>query len=253
MSPPALELTGVCKSFGGLSVVHEVSFSVAQGERVTLIGPNGAGKTTVFNLITGVYPVDAGRVTASDRRIDELPSRKRIQAGIARTFQNIRLVPELDVIDNVILGEQSVCKGLRPYLAPIRWLRNSGARAQARSVLAEIDLQRFDRQKAGGLPYGIRKQIEIARALMAGPSILLLDEPAAGLNAEEAAELSRVLLKLSDAGLTLLIIEHDMHFVDQLCDHTIVLNFGRKIAEGTLAEIRRDPVVREAYIGRAEH
>jgi branched-chain amino acid transport system ATP-binding protein len=237
-----LALTGVTKRFGGLTVVDDVSFTVGRGTRTALIGPNGAGKTTVFNLVSGVYPIEAGSIRMQGEEISALPARSRIRRGIARSFQNIRLMPHLSTIENVMLGEHwrtpslSLAKGRR-------------AAEEARAALADAGLETYPGQVVANLPYGIQKRIEVVRALISRPKLLLLDEPAAGLNTAETAELRALFERVSGAGVTLLVVEHDMHFVRQLCDHVVVLNFGRKIFEGTPEEVHRDPGVLEAYLG----
>jgi len=239
-----LELAGVSKSFGGLKVIDDVSFAVKRGSRTALIGPNGAGKSTLFNLISGVYPLDAGRIVALGTDITDMAVSRRIGHGIARSFQNIRLMPHLSTLENLMLGEHH-------RASPWALARGARATANARAVLAQADLDTYPGQVVADLPYGIQKRIEVARAIMARPSILLLDEPAAGLNSSETAELRRMLERLSESGITLLVVEHDMPFVRTLCDHVVVLNFGRKIFEGTPEEVHRDPGVLEAYLGPA--
>jgi branched-chain amino acid transport system ATP-binding protein len=242
MSGALLELARVGKSFGGLRVIDDVSFTVRRGSRTALIGPNGAGKTTIFNLVSGIYPLDAGRIAIDGTDITGVPARRRIRHGIARSFQNIRLMPHLSTIENVMLGEYA----RRPALAPARG-RKASARALA--ALARCGVATYPGQVVANLPYGVQKRVEVVRALMADPVLLLLDEPAAGLNTAETAELRRLLETVNASGVTLLVVEHDMHFVRTLCDHVIVLSFGRKIFEGTFEEVHRDPQVRAAYLG----
>lgn len=238
----ALQLTGVSKSFGGLKVIDDVSFDVRRGSRTALIGPNGAGKSTLFNLISGVYPIDAGRIVALGHDITHMSVVKRVAHGVARSFQNIRLMPHLSTIENVMLGEHH-------YSSPFALARGTKASENARAALADAGLGTYPGQVVADLPYGIQKRIEVVRAIMAKPSILLLDEPAAGLNSAETVELRLLLERLSNTGMTLFVVEHDMPFVRNLCDHVVVLNFGRKIFEGTPDEVHRDPGVMEAYLG----
>jgi len=245
-----LELENVDKRFGGLSVVEQLSFSVSRGSRTGLIGPNGAGKTTVFNLITGVHPTDGGRILLDGVDISRIPSRRRIHHGIARNFQNIRLMPHLSAIENVLVGQHCRNGGLLGVLQPVSLVPGNRWREEARAELAEAGLAGCERATVGSLPYGLQKRIELVRALIARPQLLLLDEPAAGLNSAETDALCEHLAAIcSKRGITLLVVEHDMHFVGTLCEHVVVLNFGRKIAEGSPGEIREHPLVREAYLG----
>jgi len=237
-----MQLEGVSKSFGGLKVIDEVSFSVPAGSRTALIGPNGAGKSTLFNLISGVYPIDSGRLSALGQNITNLSVANRVRHGIARSFQNIRLMPHLSTLENVMLGEHHRS---RP------WERVSSRKAseRARQTLERAGLDTYPGQVVADLPYGIQKRIEVVRALMTEPKILLLDEPAAGLNSVETEELRRLLQTVSEGGVTLLVVEHDMPFVRHLCNHVVVLNFGRKIFEGTPEAVKQDAAVLEAYLG----
>jgi branched-chain amino acid transport system ATP-binding protein len=248
-----LELENVDKHFGGLSVVEHLSFPVRRGSRTGLIGPNGAGKTTVFNLITGVYPIDGGRILLDGVDISRIPSRSRIHHGIARNFQNIRLMPHLSAIENVLIGQHCRNGGLWGVLQPVNLVPGNRWREEARAELAEAGLARSEQATVGSLPYGLQKRIELVRALVAKPQLLLLDEPAAGLNSAETDALREHLAAVcSKRGITLLVVEHDMHFVGALCERVVVLNFGRKIAEGSPDQIREDPLVREAYLGVEE-
>jgi branched-chain amino acid transport system ATP-binding protein len=239
-----LELENVSKSFGGLKVIDQVSFTVRRGSRTALIGPNGAGKTTLFNLISGVYPLDAGAIHLEGEDIAAMAPRLRIARGIARSFQNVRLMPHLSTVENVMLGEHwrasplALAQGRRPAQA-------------ARAALDAAGLGEYPGQVVSNLPYGVQKRIEVVRALAAKPKLLLLDEPAAGLNPAESEALGVLLERASADGITLLVVEHNMHFVRRLCDQVVVLNFGRKLFEGTPDEVHRDPAVREAYLGVA--
>jgi branched-chain amino acid transport system ATP-binding protein len=249
-SQPMLALENVSKNFGGLRVVDDLSFCVPRGTCTALIGPNGAGKTTVFNLVTGVHAVDAGRMLLEGNDISAIPSRQRIYHGVARNFQNIRLMPHLSAIENVLVGQHCRNSGWRGVLQPVNLVPRNRWREEARAGLADAGLGEYERAAVGSLPYGLQKRVELVRALMAKPRLLLLDEPAAGLNPRETELLRERLAAVSrERGVTMLIVEHDMHFVDALCAHVIVLNFGRRIAEGTPDQIREEPLVREAYLG----
>lgn len=247
MSNTVLSLDNVGKSFGGLSVIKDVSFSVENGTRTALIGPNGAGKTTLFNLISGVYPLDTGRVHLQGRDISTQPAHKRCHYGLSRSFQNIRLMPHLSTVENVILGQHSQ-SSLAGLLFPVGIGRNRAVKA-AEQALTNAGLETYPGQIVADLPYGVQKRIEVVRALMAKPQLLLLDEPAAGLNASETDALLALLQQISDSGVTLLVVEHDMHFVSRLCEQVVVLNFGEKIFHGTPEAAQREPAVLEAYLG----
>jgi branched-chain amino acid transport system ATP-binding protein len=249
---PILALDGVTKRFGGLTVIDALSFALPSGVRLALIGPNGAGKTTVFNLISGVYPVTEGRVLVDGADVTHVPSSRRIGYGVARSFQNIRLMAHLSAIENVMLGQSARARGLGGVLQPVGLGRRNRWRARARAALADAGLEAYADAAVGALPYGVQKRIELVRALMAEPKLLLLDEPAAGLNPGETRDLQARLERIADGGVTMVVVEHDMHFVGAFCDRVVVLNFGRKIAEGTPDEVRDEAEVREAYLGGDE-
>ena len=244
-----LSFSGVEKNFGGLKVIDDVTLEVARGSRTALIGPNGAGKTTIFNLISGIYDIDAGSIVVDGVDIARIPARHRVRHGLSRSFQNIRLMPHLSTVENVMLGQHVRARGLVELIKPLGWASGRHWARQAEETLARFGLETYPGQVVANLPYGVRKRIEVVRAMMADPKILLLDEPAAGLNAQESAELQSLLRQVSESGVTLLVVEHDMHFVRSLCEHVIVLNFGRKIFEGTPEEVHKDPGVLEAYLG----
>jgi branched-chain amino acid transport system ATP-binding protein len=250
MTTDMLSIEGVAKNFGGLSVISDVSFSVPEGGRVALIGPNGAGKTTMFNLVSGVYRQTKGSIRLQGRDISDVPSRDRIRLGMSRSFQNIRLMPHLSVVENVMLGQQARTGSLVDMVWP---LSGSKWRREAEKLLGEMGLHAYPGEVVATLPYGIRKKIEVVRALAAQPKILLLDEPAAGLNPTETASLRDFLMGISQRGVTLLVVEHDMGLVRSLCDHAVVLNFGRKIYEGSTQTVHQDPQVLEAYLGPGHH
>ena len=247
---PILRLDSVSKRFGGLSVIENLSFAVGRGTRTALIGPNGAGKTTVFNLITGVFRVDTGRILLDDMDITAVPSRRRIGHGVARSFQNIRLMPHLSTLENVMVGQHCRNSGIGGVLQPVNLVTRNRWRGEARAALADAGLGEYERSTVGSLPYGVQKQIELVRALMAHPRLLLLDEPAAGLNAVESDALRAQLeIICTRYELTLMVVEHDMQFIGALCEDVIVLDFGRKIAQGKPEEIRRNSAVQETYLG----
>ncbi len=247
MTAPALTFERVAKAFGGLRVIDDVTFEVTEGSRTALIGPNGSGKTTTFNLISGIYQPDAGAIRFADKDVTATPPHRRARFGIARSFQNIRLMPHLSAVENVMLGQHSRARGALTRLTPLAW---SGRWArEAKRLLDDAGLESYQDRIVSDLPYGIQKRIEVVRAVAARPRLLLLDEPAAGLNERETAELRDLLERVVAGNVTLLVIEHDMSFIQTLCDNVIVLNFGRKIAEGTLDEVRRDRAVLDAYLG----
>jgi branched-chain amino acid transport system ATP-binding protein len=245
----AIALHGVTKRFGGLAVCSDISFAVPPGARLALIGPNGAGKTTLFNLISGVFGIDGGSIALHGQPIHDLPPRHRVRAGLSRTFQNIRLMPHLSVIENIMLGQHARASKLGALLSPLAWQRDSVWRAQALEQMRRAGIDIDPDAAVTGLPYGLRKRIEVVRALMSRPRVLMLDEPAAGLNPRETAELSAFLKSVAWDGLTMLVVEHDMSFVHDLCDRTVVLNFGRLIYDGPTHRVQDDQQVREAYLG----
>ena len=247
MTAPILKLEGLSKAFGAVQVIDDVSFDVPQGARMALIGPNGAGKTTIFNLMSGVYTPDTGRVIFDGEDITGLPSRKRIGRGLARSFQNIRLMPHLSVVENIMLGQHSQVSGPAAMITPL--MRRSRWRQEAEALLADMNIGTYPGEVVATLPYGIRKKIEVVRALAAKPKLLMLDEPAAGLNPSETAALRDFLVQISEAGTTILIVEHDMSLVRSLCDRAVVLNFGRLIYDGSTRHVQNDPQVLEAYLG----
>ena len=242
-----LHLAGVSKSFGGVQALRDVSISVAQNRIVGVIGPNGAGKTTLFNVITGAYRPDTGDVTFASRPITRWPAYRIVRAGIARTFQNIRLFASMTVWEHLIVGQPHGGSLLRKLL-PGRFADRE-AWARAEDALTFFGLEKYREALARTLPYGIQRKVEMARALTAGPKLLLLDEPVAGMNRDEADDLRALLLRLSGRGLSILLIEHDMAFVMNLCHELYVLDFGALIAAGHPSEIRANPAVLDAYLG----
>ncbi len=250
---PLLQVRGASKHFAGLRAVDDVSFDVRRGELVGLIGPNGAGKTTLFNLIAGALPLTAGEVLLDGHRISGLSTMHVAAAGLARTYQNLRVFPDVTVFDNASVGAAGrVGVSLVDALLPWRGRRRDREIAETtHAVLARFGLTELAWQPAGNLAYGQKKLLELARALALAPQLLLLDEPAAGLNAIETVALADRLRQLKDEGLTMLLVEHDMPMVMRICDRIVVVESGRKIADDVPARIRQDPAVRVAYLGDA--
>jgi branched-chain amino acid transport system ATP-binding protein len=247
-SPNALlRLEAVGKRFGGVRALSDISMSVERNRIVGVIGPNGAGKTTLFNLITGAYRADSGAIVFDGRQIADWPPHRVIRAGLARTFQSIRLFAGMTVWEHLLVTQHPKDNALRGLL-PLGW-SNPAVTARAEQVLKFFGLEKYRDVPARTLPYGIQRKVDMARALASGPKLLLLDEPVAGMNHDEADELRRLLLRLNEEGLTILLIEHDMAFVMNLCHELYVLDFGVRIAAGEPAAIRSDPVVLDAYLG----
>jgi branched-chain amino acid transport system permease protein len=248
-----LEVDKVRKEFGGLVAVNDVSFHIDAGEIIGLIGPNGAGKSTTFNLITGVLPLTSGRVSWRGESIAGLPSREIARRGISRTFQHVKMIPEMTVLENVALGAyiRSKANTVQAMLA-LDKAEERQIFAEAHRQLRRIGMEDRMHELAGNLALGPQRLMEIARALCTDPSLLLLDEPAAGLRHKEKRALSEVLKQLRGEGVTLLLVEHDMDFVMGLTDRIVVMEFGTKLMEGTPAEVQASPAVRAAYLG-TEH
>ncbi len=251
--PVILETRQVCKYFGGLKAVNMVDMQVDEGSVFGIIGPNGAGKTTFFNLCSGTYEVTSGQIFFEEKEVTGQTPEEAAKRGIVRTFQNIKLFKYLSVLENVKVGCHIDTK-TNVFDAVFHTKRykedEAYAEKQAGKVLDEVGLTEYKDWKAGNLPYGLQRKVEIARALAAEPKLLLLDEPAAGMNPAETWSLLEFIQQINKNGHTIVVIEHDMKFVMNLCDHIMVLNFGEKICEGTPDMVKENRQVQEAYFGR---
>ena len=250
-----LEVKGITKTFGGLVAVENVEFNVNEGEIVSIIGPNGAGKTTIFNMLTGVYHVNGGKILFDGREIQNKQPRDIVKAGIARTFQNIRLFPTMRVIENVLVGEHiNIGYNFLDLLFKTKKYRaeEKAAHQSAIDLLVSLDLGDEIDNYAKNLPYGMQRKLEIARAIATKARLIILDEPAAGMNPQESEELKEFIRKLRDKGQTILLIEHDMSVVMDISDRIYVIDHGRKIAEGLPKEIAVNKRVITAYLGSGD-
>jgi branched-chain amino acid transport system ATP-binding protein len=250
-----LSIEGLGIGFGGIRAVNDVSFSVKPGEILSVIGPNGAGKTTLFNMISGIYQPDAGRVVLNGRDVTGVEPHLLARQGLSRTFQNLQIFQSMTVLENAISGYHLRESG--SVMADLLSLPASRHRARAaqdgaRALLARVGLERAAEREAGNLSYGALKRLEIARALALEPKVLLLDEPAAGCNAVETEEIDQLIAEVAASGVAILLVEHDMKLVMKISNHIVVLDRGEKIAEGDPATVSRNPAVIAAYLGTEE-
>ncbi|HXX30714.1 MAG TPA: ABC transporter ATP-binding protein [Myxococcaceae bacterium] len=249
-----LELRGVSRSFGALQALEGASFTVEPGTVHGIIGPNGAGKTTLLNIISGVLGPSSGEVVLGGRRIDGLPPHRVAALGLTRTFQNIRLFPALSAVENVLVGQHRVRRaplGARLLLLPSAARERQEATGRARALLDRVGIRERAEERSSNLSYGDQRRVEIARALSAEPRLLLLDEPTAGMNPVEASGVGTLIREVASAGVSVVLIEHNVRLVMDLCTRVTVLNFGRVIADGTPAAVSVDPAVITAYLGAA--
>lgn len=250
-----LKIDHVSMVFGGLVANNDVSMEIHKGEIFGLIGPNGAGKTTMFNVISGFYKPTSGKVIFCNEEIQGKPSNKVAQLGIARTYQNINLFKKMTVLENVMVGcHIQTSAGLLAAIFKTKKSRQERQQAllRCREILEFMGISHLENHPAGSLPYGDQRRLEIARALVSNPQLILLDEPAAGMNLTEKDVLTDTILKIRDRGHTVLIVEHNMKLVMKVCDRICVLNHGNKLAEGTPKEIQNNPDVIKAYLGGAK-
>ncbi len=250
-----LELEHLTMQFGGLIAVNDISINVKKGEIHGLIGPNGSGKTTIFNMLSGYYKPTSGKIIFKGNDITGFPAHKITAAGFARTFQNLRLFKSMTVLDNLLvaMGHNAKAKVYEVLINPIAAKNEDNVFTEkAMQLLDLLGIQKFAHDKATSLPYGHQRRVEIARALATEPKILLLDEPAAGLNDVETEELTEILVRIHDAGVTIFLVEHHMKLVMKSCEMITVIDYGKKIAEGDCNCIQNDPVVIEAYLGKED-
>ncbi len=247
-----LELKGITQVFGGVTALSDVSFSIRDNEITGIIGPNGAGKTTLFNIITGIYRQTSGKVIFEGNDISGIPVEKLASRGLVRTFQNIELFGRMTVLENVMVGLHSRSSSgffACAFKAPWTFREERRIRDEAREWLAFAGIENLADVEAANLPFGRGRMLEIARAMACNPRIILMDEPAAGLNTQETLGLSGLIKKIRNMGITIVLVEHDMELVMDICDRIVVLNLGQKLAEGTPREIQDNSEVIAAYLG----
>ena len=247
-----LEIRSISQRFGGITALDDISFAVAKGDITGVIGPNGAGKTTLFNIITGIYSQTSGQIFLDGSDISRFPAEQLAQRGLVRTFQNIELFGTMTVQENVMLGlhTRSSC-GILSCMCKMPWHLSEEQRIRTKALewLEFCGITDLADHVAGSLPFGKGRLLEIARAMAVEPRIMLMDEPAAGLNNHETCELADLIRKIRDTGVTVVLVEHDMELVMDICDRIVVLNLGKKLAEGTPREIQENPAVISAYLG----
>jgi branched-chain amino acid transport system ATP-binding protein len=248
-----LEVKNITKKFGGVTAVHNTSFSIEENQIYGLIGPNGAGKTTLFNIITGNYKPTSGKVLLQDSEITKLKNYQIVHKGIARTFQNIRLFSSMSVEENILIGFDTQAKYTyleSMFRLPRYYKHEKKIKIEAKKIMEFLHIDHLKKEIATSLSYGNQRKVEIARALATSPKLLLLDEPAAGMNPNETHELAQLLFQIRDKfNIAILLIEHDMKFVNHLCDKVLVLDYGKTIFEGPAGEAIKDPEVIKAYLG----
>ena len=247
-----LRVEALSRSFGGVLAVSELEYAVEEGRIHSIIGPNGAGKTTLFNLLTGLYRPNTGRILFMERDVTGRPPHELARLGISRTFQNLQICFNMSAIENVMVGAHlRLDQRMTPTMlrTPALVRADAACRDEAAQLMAFAGVERYVGSAADSMPYGALKRLEIARALASKPKLLLLDEPAAGLNAVETRQIDELIQKVAASGVTVVLVEHDMKLVMNISDHILVLNYGRKLAEGSAQEVRANPDVIVAYLG----